>query len=421
MIKTFICILLYLSFALNVIAQPLQPVAPEKEGFSQERLQRIDTLLNGYIQRSKIAGVDALIVRHGNIVYHKAFGYKDVTEKVSLQSNDMFRIASQTKAVATIGLMILFEEGKFLLEDPVSKYIPEFKNPGVLKTFNPLDSSYTTEPAKNEITIRHLITHTSGIDYPVIGSEEAKAIYGKAGISAGFEPRARKLADQVKILATMPLMHNPGEKWTYGLGIDVVGYLIEVLSGQSLNDFLQQRLFVPLGMKDTYFYVPEEKQNRVAHTYFLDNGKLTNTISDSTAINNYYPFSKNASYYSGGAGLTSTSYDYALFLQMILNKGSLNGNTILSPSTVKIISTNQIGDLSLWGGNKMGLGFSIAQPSEMKNLPLNTGSLAWGGYWGSEYWVDPEAGLVVQIWSQSGLADLNNKFKIMVYAAMTEQ
>ena len=417
----YILLLFLLACCQLSSAQILTTTDPQAEGFSVERLRKIDTLIQSYIDSNKVGNADAIIVREGKIVYYKAFGYRDFVHKTPLQKDDLFRIASQSKAITVTGLMTLFEEGKFMLDDPLSEYIPEFKNATVLKTFNAKDSSYTTEPANREVTVRDIITHTSGISYAVIGSKEANAIYAKAGIPVGFEPRNITLADEMKKLAKLPLMHQPGAAWTYGLNIDMVGYLIEVLSHQSLKDFLQQRIFTPLGMKDTYFYVPAAKQNRLAQVFKTENGHvIQNTANDSAGINVNYPLSTNASYYSGGAGLTSTAYDYALFLQMILNGGSLNGKQILSPNTVRLISTNQIGDLSLWGGDKMGLGFEITQPESAARLPWHVGSLSWGGFWGSHYWIDPTSKLVVQIWSQGGLSDLQDKFKVMVYSAMVQ-
>lgn len=404
---------------ITSFGQTLKEVKPETEGFSTERLNKIDALVTGYVKDNKAGNVDVLVARHGKIVYYKAFGYRDFNQKIPLEKNDMFRIASQTKAITITGLMTLFEDGKFMLDDPLSKYIPEFKDAVVLKTFNKKDSSYTTEPAKREVTIRDIITHTSGISYAAIGTDEANAIYAKAGIPVGFEPRKIKLADKMKILAKLPLMHQPGEKWTYGLNTDMVGYLIEVLSGQSLNDFLQQRIFTPLGMSDTYFYMPADKRQRLAQVFEINNGKMEAvTRTNEQGIGTDYPFSSNASYFSGGAGLTSTAYDYVLFLQMILNKGSLNGKQILSPNTVRLMEENQIDTLTLNGSDKMGLGFGITSAESASRMPLHAGSLTWGGYWGSNYWIDPTSDLVVQLWSQGGLGDLENKIKVLIYSAM---
>src|SRR5690606_33940078 len=200
--------------------------------------------------------------KDGKIVYHKAIGYNDLDKKTPLKRDAIFRIASQTKAITSVAVMMLYEEGKFLLKDPISKYIPEFAKPRVLDKFNAEDTTYTTVPTKREITIHDLLTHTSGIGYAQIGSKEANAIYAKNGIVGGIGVGQILLADKIKKLGTLPLFHQPGEQWTYGLNTDVLGYLVEVASGMSLDEFFRKKIFEPLGMKDTYFYLPREKYNR---------------------------------------------------------------------------------------------------------------------------------------------------------------
>jgi CubicO group peptidase (beta-lactamase class C family) len=331
------------------------------------------------------------------------------------------RIASQTKAITSIGLMILFEEGKFLLDEPVSKYIPAFRNPKVLDKFNEKDSSYTTVPARREITIRQLFTHTSGISYPSIGTKEANAMYAKARIPSGIGTPNGKLADAMNALGALPLVHQPGERFTYGLNTDVLGYLIEVLSGQSLDQFLRTRLFEPLDMKDTYFYLPAEKHNRLAVLYTEDAQK--NTIRNPVRNNQTPDYPKlKGSYFSGGAGLSSTAYDYAVFLQMLLNGGEYNGKRILSPATVRLITTNQIGDVNQ-GDNKFGLGFSITTTKGAAKLGVSEGAYDWGGIFGTTYWVDPQTGIVALLYTQkypNSNGNLNDKFRVLVYQAITD-
>src|SRR3954464_1294250 len=259
--KKLSCLLvLFLSY-LFCASQTLQTAAPSTVNFSDERLQRIDKVVQQAVDSGWIPGCVTFIARNGQIVYNKAFGYADVESKTKMQADNIFRIASQTKAITSVALMMLFEEGKFLLDDPVSKYIPAFANPKVLDKFNEQDSSFTTVPAKREVTIRDLLTHTSGIDYALIGSPQMKAIYAKANLSPGFGSDTMKLVNMVNKLGTMPLGHQPGEKWTYGLNVDVVGRLVEILSGMPLDQFFRQRIFQPLGMTDTYFYLPENKYN----------------------------------------------------------------------------------------------------------------------------------------------------------------
>src|SRR5260221_1135899 len=262
-ITTFLFVTLYTTIAFAQSVKILTPGKPEENGISSERLMRIDQVLSDYVAKGYIPGAVALIVRNGKIVYEKSFGFSDVENKLSLKNDNIFRIASQSKAITSLAVMLLWEEGKFSLDDPISKYIPEFKDPKVLITFNEKDSSYTTEPARSEITIRQLLTHTSGIDYAGIGSKEMKAIYAKARIPVGFGPPNEKLGEKMKVLGTLPLRHQPGEKFTYGLNSDVLGYVVEVVSGMNLDVFFQKRIFEPLGMNDTYFYLPKEKQNRL--------------------------------------------------------------------------------------------------------------------------------------------------------------
>jgi CubicO group peptidase (beta-lactamase class C family) len=254
----FIAIFFLGSFTAAVLAQTVKVIMPaakpEDVGISTERLKRIDRMVEEHVAKKRVPGAVVLIVRQGKIAFHKAYGYSDVENKTALRKDDIFRIASQSKAITSLAVMMLWEEGKFLLDDPASAYIPELKNPSVLGTFNPKDSSYTTAPAKSEITIRQLLTHTSGLDYAAIGSIEFTAIYTKAGVPSGIGTHQDVLSDKMKILAKLPLKHEPGERWTYGLNTDMLGYLVEVLSGMSFDEFLRKRIFDPLGMKDTYFY-----------------------------------------------------------------------------------------------------------------------------------------------------------------------
>ncbi|MBO9620917.1 MAG: beta-lactamase family protein [Niabella sp.] len=405
-------------------AQPtvLVPGNAAANGFPEERLQRIDNVLQDYIRNNWIKGATALIVHNGVIVYNKAFGTGHASASAPLKTNDIFRIASQTKAITSTAVMMLFEEGKFLLDDPISKYLPSFAHPKVLDKFNAQDSSYTTVPAKREITIRDLLTHTSGIDYAQIGSPYMKAIYAKAGIPAGFLPHPQQLAAAIDKLGALPLIHQPGERFTYGLNTDVLGRLVEVLSGMSLDAFLRKRVFEPLQMQDTYFHLPEAKRSRLVNVYTED--KKTKALlpwSDTTfrGVSVDYPTNNNG-YFSGGAGLVSTTADYAAFLQMILNKGVYNGKRLLARHTVEIMTQNQIGDISL-GNDKFGLGFEITTEKGSLKLGQSVGSFAWGGFFGTSYWGDPREHIVallfVQQWPFSH-GELGDKFKALVYQAL---
>jgi len=389
---------------------------------STERLQRIDTMLSGWVQRGRTNGVVALIARNGKIVYHKAFGYNDEEKKDPIEKDDIYRIASQTKAITSVAAMMLYEEGKFLLDDPVSRYIPEFAKPQVLDKFNPDDSTFTTTPAKSEITIRQLLTHTSGIGYAQIGSREATAIYAKAGVTSGIGVgKEHLLATDIRKLGKLPLMHQPGARFTYGLNTDVLGYLVEVLSGKTLDEFFRTRIFEPLGMKDTYFNVPAAKQARVVNIFVETNGKLAKAPAAVPGFLLDYP-KQGSTYFSGGAGLSSTALDYAIFLQMLLNGGEYNGKRLLSRNTVRLMTMNQIGDVD-FGVNKFGLGFGITTEKGSAVLPTPAGVFEWGGYFSTTYWADPKEKLVGIIFRQlsgSTHSDAPDKYKVMVYSAIAD-
>lgn len=421
-------ILYFLLITITAIGQkpssPLQSATPESAGVSSERLKRIDNNVTEWINDGRLNGLVALIVRNGKIVYHKAFGFDDLEKTKPMKTDMIFRIASQTKAITSVAVMMLYEEGKFLLDDPLSRYIPEFAKSQVLSNFNEKDSSYTTIPAKREVTIRDLLTHTSGIGYAQIGTKEANAIYAKNNITAGIGvDKDQSLSTTIKKLGTLPLMHHPGEKFTYGLNTDVLGYLVEVVSGKTLADFFQQRIFEPLGMKDTYFYLPASKHNRLVHLYQEKDNKLTSSseIIQNGKFHIDYPLSQ-GTYYSGGAGLSSTALDYAIFLQMLLNGGEYNGKRLLSRNTVRLMTMNQIGDINT-GNNKFGLGFGITSEKGSSILPTPEGVFEWGGAFSTTYWADPREKLIGIIYRQlwgSTQRDLATKYKVLVYQALND-
>ena len=429
MIRSFArTMLLFFFIAITAASysQTLQIATPASVGVSEERLKRIDALVQQYIDSGWINGATAIIARNGKIIYHKGLGYDDITTKKTLQKNAIMRIASQTKAITSVAVMMLYEEGKFLLDDAISKYIPEFKNPKVLDSFNEKDTTYTTVPARSEITIRQLLTHTSGIHYAQIGNKAFNAIYAKAGIVAGIGVGKIRLGDIMKKLGPLPLAHQPGEKFTYGLNTDLLGYLVEVVSGMPLDVFLQKRLFEPLGMKDTYFYLPAEKQNRLATLYTEDNTRHVQKAPATMDINGTflsdYP-NTSGTYFSGGGGLASTAYDYAVFMQMLLNNGVYNGRRILSRNTVRMMITNQIGDLRLGHGNTFGLGFELVTPQGSAFSPRPEGSYSWGGMFSSSYWIDPKEKIVAQLFLQlypNSHGDIHEKFKVLAYQALND-
>lgn len=404
---------------------PLKPASPESAGMSTERLSRIETMCQKAVSEGDIPGVVALVARHGKIVYHQAFGMADNQSGRPLKTDDIFRIASQTKAITATAVMILWEEGNFRLDDPVSKYIPEFKNPQVLSSFQYSDTSYTTIAANGEITIRHLLTHTSGIGYGQIdGDERFTMIYEKAGIIDAFTTKNVSIEENIKKLAKLPLHHNPGEKYTYCLGLDVLGYFVEVLSGMPFDVFLEKRLFDPLGMSDTRFYLSGDKAERlVPIQHQSDNGEWIRYPS--TFYDPDYPVKGAKRFYSGGGGLSSTAKDYATFLQMVLNGGELNGSRFLSRTTVQSMMGNHIGDL--WGENSdryYGLAFGVLnQKGQDLGGQGSVGTFEWGGYFNTQYFADPKEKIIGILMKQTRgpvSDDTGWKFRLLVGQAVDD-
>ena len=411
-----------LSLAIVSFAQLLTIGNPKENGMSAERLAKIDQLMNEYVSKNYIPGAVALIARNGKIVYEKSFGYSDFDSKAPLKKDDIFRIASQTKAITSLAVMMLFEEGKLLLDDPISKFIPEFKNPKVLGSLNWSDTTYSTVPAKSEITIRQLLTHTSGLDYAEIGSQDFKAIYAKSKIPSGIGMHSANqiLADKIKLLGALPLKHNPGEQYTYGLNTDVLGYLVEVLSGQALDQFFKTKIFQPLGMNDTYFYLPTEKQSRLVTLHQAKNGEQKKlVIPAGKGLNPNYPNTA-GTYFSGGAGLSSTVEDYAKFLQLFVNKGEYNGVRLLSRKTVELILTNQTQPPIT---TQFGLGFGLETSTNDYQSIYSLGSFSWGGAFNTTYWADPKEKLIGLIYTNmyaSNTYQISDKFKVLTYQAIVD-
>ena len=358
-----------------------------------ERLAKIDGLVNDYIKKNWLTGAVTIVIKDNQLVQYKGYGYADVATKKPMKNDAIFRIMSQTKAITSIGIMILYEQGKLLLDQPISDFIPEFKSPVVLDKFNDADTTYTTVPAKAEVTFRHLLTHTSGLDYTDIGSSKVAAIYTKHRIPSGLGYFDDNLLERMKALGKLPLSFEPGTKWQYGLNTDLLGCLIEVISGMNLEEFFRKNIFDPLGMKDTYFNVPRSKADRLATVYTEDSlHRIIKWSHEFRRIDPDYPV-MNKQYFSGGAGLSSTAFDYAIFMQMLLNGGKYNGHQILSKRTVEMITSGQL-NAGMFGDDNMGLGFGITSEKSAARGPRNAGSSAWGGYYGTTYWADPKAKLV---------------------------
>lgn len=395
----------------------------ESLGMAPDRLERIDRMLEGAVSDGQIPGGVALIAKNGEIVYHRAFGMSGVAEERPFQKDDIFRIASQTKAITATAVMMLWEEGLFRLDDPISKYIPEFGNPQVLDQFNEADTTYTTRPSTREITIRHLLTHTSGLGYGVIDSDPRfRMIYKKAGVTDLFTTEDIPVSESVRILAGLPLHHEPGEAFTYSEGLDVLGYFIEIISGMPLDAFFRERIFDPLGMDDTWFYLPDSLAGRLVPVQHEVDGKWE--LYPVTFYDTDYPVTGAKRFFSGGAGLSSTARDYAVFLQMYLNKGEYRGVRLLSRTTVEAIMANQIGDL--WGGGPMdyGLAFGVVNEAGVaKGGEGGMGTFDWGGYFNTQYFADPGEQLIGILMKQTqGTASDQTgwKFRQMTFAAIDD-
>ncbi|MEN8118298.1 MAG: serine hydrolase domain-containing protein [Bacteroidota bacterium] len=406
-----------------ITSPPLTEGVAQEEGVSEQRLELIGNMLKQSIEKNEIPGAVALVARNGKIVYHKAFGYADNENNRALKRDDIFRIASQTKAITSTAVMMLWETGKFRLDDPISKYIPEFENSQVLDTFNEEDSTYTTKPAEKEITIRHLLTHTSGIGYGFIDNDNFRKIYQKAGIIDAFTAEPVTIEENIKKLAKLPLHHNPGEKYTYSEGLDVLGYFIEIISGKPLDMFFHEHIFEPLGMNDTYFYLPDSKADRLVAVQTKKDDKWIK-YPGSPYYDPDYPVKGAKKFFAGGAGLSCTAKDYATFLQMYLNNGELNGVRLLSRTTVQFIMANQIGDL--WGdsGAYYGLSFGVLnQKGQDMGGRGSAGTFDWGGYFNTTYFADPKEKVIGVLLKQTmniGNDETGWKFRQLVWPAIDD-
>ncbi|MEO0896610.1 MAG: serine hydrolase domain-containing protein [Bacteroidota bacterium] len=389
--------ILLLSLPLSHHGQTLVPSTASDAKLSEEKLSRIDELCEEYFQKGYLPGGTVLLARKGKIVYFKAWGEKDLDNHTAFQKDDIFRIASMTKAFTSVAIMQLFEQGKLGLDEPISNYLTSFKEMQVMDSFNPEDSTYTSHPAKTPITIRHLLTHTSGLSYNFSDPRMA-AIAAKNKLATFDLAPNLTTAERIPQVAKMPLVAEPGTKFNYGVSTDVLGYLVQGISGLTLGEYCKSNIFEPLGMDDTGFYLPEDKHDRVIPVYY-DTGKGLGKYPDS-----YYdfPMKKPMNYYSGGGGASSTTHDYAIFCQMLLNKGTYNGKRILSRRTVEMMTTDQLAFMDVepgaWLGGKgegFGLGFQIKTADAKAKTIQSPGTFSWGGIFNTKYWIDPKEEMVL--------------------------
>ncbi|HRG78488.1 MAG TPA: serine hydrolase domain-containing protein [Cyclobacteriaceae bacterium] len=416
--------LLFISLILvsSLYAQELPVGKPEELGFSPERLQRLTTVFQAYANDKKMSGSVVLVARHGKVAYFNAFGKRDIEANAPMQNDAIFRIASQTKALISVGIMILQEEGKLLIADLVGKYIPEFMETTVAEPRE--GGGYDIIKAKRQITLRDLLTHTAGIGY---GGGLAADKWKEAGIQGWyFADRDEPVGATIARMAKLPMDEQPGEKFVYGYNTDILGVVIEKVSGKSLEEFITARILTPLGMKDTHFYLPQNKVNRLAAVYSAYADKPLERSPDPGGMvgQGAYVNGPRKSF-SGGAGLLSTAADYAKFLQMMLNKGTLNGNRILAPSTVELMTVSHLGEIKYsWGGGiGFGLGFSVCEDLGDRGVPGSVGEYGWGGAYGSSYWVDPKEDMVIVYFKQltpTNNLDDQSKLRTLIYQAIVK-
>ena len=401
--------------ATSISAQRLPLAVPEEVGLSSERLERIGEVFQDYVEEGRIAGAVGMVLRNGKLAYVDAWGMRDLEAGDVMEEDDLFKICSMTKPVASVAVMTLYEEGHFFLSDPIGRYLPALAN---LRVANLAEASagqeIPTERARRQVTIHDLLRHTSGFTYGDLSNTVVDAAYREPEIL--YQPT---LEDQVAALGEIPLLYQPGTQWNYSVSVDVLGRLVEVVSGQPFDVFLRERIFDPLGMADTGFRVPDSKSDRVAPTYGHSGPDRALGPGD-TSICDLPP-----TLFSGGAGLRSTAQDYARFAQMLLNGGELDGARILGRKTVELMTVDHLEEGMPTGflspGWSFGLGFTVKTEAGLDGLPSSVGEYNWIGIQGTSFWVDPEEDLVgvfmVQIRPNRDIT-FRDQFKRLVYQAL---
>jgi CubicO group peptidase (beta-lactamase class C family) len=419
--RKHVFVLLFAITHLVINGQQLGSKEPEDLGMSSERLNYLTEAFHQYVDQGQLPGTVTLITRRGQVVYHEAIGMQDIENSIPMRKDAMFRIASQTKAIVSTAVMILQERGQLLISDPISKYIPEFKNSTVAVKND--DDSYDVVPANREITIRDLLTHTAGIGY---GWGVAADQWKEADLQGWyFAHRDEPVLETIKRIAVLPHDAQPGSQFVYGYNTDILGALVHVVSGQSLADFLNENILSPLGMNDTYFYVPENKASRLATVYNMAEQQLVRAPEEGTMESQGAYVKGPRKNYSGGAGLVSTAMDYAKFLQMMLNGGKYNDQRILSRKSVELMTMDHLGGIeySWQKGVGFGLGFSISKDVAIRGELGSLGEFGWGGAYHSTYWVDPKEELVVVYFTQVipiQNVDDHQKLRALVYQAIID-
>ncbi len=384
-----LCFPLTFPLIVPLAGATLPKAAPEEVGISAQRLQRVNALMKRYIDQGEIAGAVTLVARKGRLAHLEAQGVMDLDTKQPMKTGSIFRLASMTKPITSLAVMMLHEEGRFLLNDPVSKFLPEFKNMQVAVANAPHERAavgFRTIPAEREITIRHLLTHTAGL---ASGSGGPTLEISK-GLAKLRNPE-NTMAEYVTALAKLPLNFQPGTAWEYGPATDVLGRLVEVISGQSLDQFFRERIFTPLGMNDTHFYLPEAQLTRLTAAYEKKDGRLSKLTAMGVAT-------RGGKFYMGAGGLAGTAEDYLRFCQMLLNGGVLDGRRLVSRKTIELMTANHIGRIPMWQetlqGYRFGLGFRVREHTGEAALLGSHGSYGWGGAYGTFFWIDPKEQMI---------------------------
>ncbi len=408
---------------MGVQAADLRVTKPGRAGFDRDRLSRISEMIKGCVDRGEVPGAVALLAKNGRIGYYRAFGWADVESEKKLRRTSLFRIASMSKLVTSVAALQLFERGLFDMNTPLGDVLPEFSNAAVFQGWDGANQSFISEPAKQPIRFRHLFTHTSGIVYPVFTSDGRQG-YLRAKVFDAFPDGQISLEENIKRLASVPLAHEPGEGYTYGMNMDVLGRVIEVLDGRPFARYMREEIFQPLKMTDTGFRVDPSDEGRVVTAYTTVDGEME--LFDDEVMEQRLPNNKREWWKRnpdlaamGGAGIVSSAYDYARFLQMLVNGGELEGVSILGRKTVEMISRG-LDQRDPHGSTAMGLSVGVVTDASKHFHPESEGTYNWGGYFYTSFWVDPKEKLVGVLMSQINPVEsrMSGQFKIMAYSAI---
>lgn len=418
MLRTALLGLLWLGYVPLTHAQ-LPAATAARSGMAAERLAMIRPAMEQYVRDGRMAGSVTLVARRGNVVVHEAVGMRDREASAPMRTDSLFRIASQTKAITSTAILMLQEQGRLAISDPLSKFFPEFAN--TMVAVPRAGGGYDTVKANRPITLRDLLTHTSGISY---GTGPAAEEWRRAGIQMWyFADRDEPIQATVAKMGSLSIDAQPGERWIYGFNTDILGAVVEKASGLALDEFFRTRIFEPLRMKDTHFYLPADKADRLAVVYSMQGGKLERAPSPGGMVGQGAYVQGPRKSFSGGAGLVSTAQDYARFLQMLLNGGSLDGRRILSRKSVELMTSNHVGD-KFRPGDGMGLGVSVVVDLGERGQLGSVGEFGWGGAYHSTYWVDPAEQLVVVHLTQTNPASMDlddfTVLRSLVYGAISD-